>query len=208
MVELTPITDGHQLRQAFGCFASGVAAVCAVVDGSPVGLAASSFISVSVAPPIASVCVRHTSTTVQHTSTTWPVLRQRPRLGLSVLAEGQDAVCQRLANKNNKNGDRFAGTDWVSATTTVCSLKVRLCGSTARSTANSRPAITTSSGSMSMVSARTPKPLRSSFTVAASDALPSSDVPVGLERPTLRSQRVMRGEVPGSRCLHRWCRSQ
>jgi flavin reductase (DIM6/NTAB) family NADH-FMN oxidoreductase RutF len=106
MVELTPITDGHQLRQAFGCFPSGVAAVCAVVDGSPVGLAASSFTSVSVAPPIASVCV-------QHTSTTWPVLRQRPRLGLSVLAEGQDAVCQRLANKN---GDRFAGTDWVSAT--------------------------------------------------------------------------------------------
>jgi flavin reductase (DIM6/NTAB) family NADH-FMN oxidoreductase RutF len=198
MVELTPITDGHQLRQAFGCFPSGVAAVCAVVDGSPVGLAASSFTSVSVAPPIASVCV-------QHTSTTWPVLRQRPRLGLSVLAEGQDAVCQRLANKN---GDRFAGTDWVSATTTVCSLKVRLCGSTARSTANSRPAITTSSCSMSMVSARTPKPLRSSFTVAASDALPSSDVPVGLERPTRRSQRVMRGEVPGSRCLHRWCRSQ
>lgn len=103
MPTIEPVTAGDQLRRAFGCFPSGVTAVCAEVDRVPVGLAASSFTSVSVDPPLASVCM-------QHTSTTWPTLRTRPRLGLSVLAEGQDAACARLAGKT---GDRFAGTDWT-----------------------------------------------------------------------------------------------
>jgi flavin reductase (DIM6/NTAB) family NADH-FMN oxidoreductase RutF len=60
---------------------------------------------VSVDPPLVSVCI-------QHTSTTWPQLRERPRLGLSVLAEGQDEICARLASRT---GDRFAGMDWVTS---------------------------------------------------------------------------------------------
>jgi flavin reductase (DIM6/NTAB) family NADH-FMN oxidoreductase RutF len=102
MNDLEPVTEVAQLRRAFGCFPSGVAAVCATLDGVPVGLAASSFTSVSVSPPLVSVCM-------QHSSRTWPVLRQLPRLGVSVLAEGQDEICDRLADKA---GDRFAGTGW------------------------------------------------------------------------------------------------
>ena len=102
MPGIEPVTAIEQLRRAFGCFPSGVAAVCAEVDGVPVGLAASSFTSVSVDPPLVSVCM-------QHTSTTWPVLRRSHKLGLSVLAEGHDDVCARLASRT---GDRFAGTDW------------------------------------------------------------------------------------------------
>jgi flavin reductase (DIM6/NTAB) family NADH-FMN oxidoreductase RutF len=79
-----------------------VAAVCAIVDGVPVGMAASSFTSVSVDPPLASVCV-------QNCSTTWPRLRERPRLGLSVLAEDHDEVCISLSRKH---GDRFTGVKW------------------------------------------------------------------------------------------------
>jgi flavin reductase (DIM6/NTAB) family NADH-FMN oxidoreductase RutF len=105
MFRIGPVTDGAQLRQAFGCFPSGVTAVCALVDGTPVGLAASSFTSVSLSPPLVSVCV-------QLTSTTWPVLRERPRLGLSVLAEDHDDACLRLASKER---DRFAGTEWVTS---------------------------------------------------------------------------------------------
>lgn len=93
---------GNQLRRAFGCFPSGVTAVCALVDGEPVGMAASSFTSVSVSPPLVSVCI-------QNISSTWPKLRRRPRLGLSVLAEGHDAACARLASKD---GDRFADVGW------------------------------------------------------------------------------------------------
>ncbi|CAM4345092.1 Flavin-dependent monooxygenase, reductase subunit HsaB [Mycobacterium basiliense] len=94
--------DGAALRRAFGCFPSGVIAVCAVVDGVPVGMAASSFTSVSVDPPLVSICV-------QNTSTTWPKLRDRPHLGISVLAEDHDEACISLSRKA---GDRFAGVFW------------------------------------------------------------------------------------------------
>ena len=87
----------------FGCYPSGVAAICAVVDGEPVGMAASSFTSVSVDPPLVSICV-------QNNSRTWPRLRDRPRLGLSVLAEGHTEACRTLSQKD---GDRFAGVPWT-----------------------------------------------------------------------------------------------
>jgi flavin reductase (DIM6/NTAB) family NADH-FMN oxidoreductase RutF len=102
MKRLQPITDERQLRRAFGMFPSGVAAVCARIDRVPVGMAASSFTSVSVDPPLVSVCI-------QNTSETWPLLRERPRLGLSVLAEHHDEAVMQLASKT---GDRFAGTEW------------------------------------------------------------------------------------------------
>ncbi|OXM67133.1 MULTISPECIES: flavin reductase family protein [Amycolatopsis] len=105
MTGIVPVATGDQLRQAFGCFPSGVAAVSALIDDRPVGLAVSSFTSVSLSPPLVSVCM-------QHTSTTWPILRQSPRLGLSVLSEDHRDTCMRLAGKAT---DRFAGTDWTAA---------------------------------------------------------------------------------------------
>lgn len=91
-----------QLRQVFGAFPSGVTAIAALVDGQPVGLAASSFTSVSLDPPLVSVCVAHTSTT-------WPRLGKAPHLGLSVLSDDQTDFCRRLAATT---GDRFAGVPW------------------------------------------------------------------------------------------------
>ncbi|MFC8454938.1 flavin reductase family protein [Kitasatospora sp. NPDC057223] len=105
MRDIEPVTAPEQLRRAFGCFPSGVTALCARRGGEPVGLAASSFTAVSMDPPLVSVCI-------QHSSTTWPRLREQPRLGLSVLAEGQEDICARLASKA---GNRFAGTDWYSS---------------------------------------------------------------------------------------------
>jgi flavin reductase (DIM6/NTAB) family NADH-FMN oxidoreductase RutF len=95
-------TDPVVLRQAFGCFPSGVTALCSLDSGTPVGMAASTFTPVSLEPPLVSVCV-------QDTSSTWPKLRKQSRLGLSVLAEGQGLVCRSLAGKD---GDRFADVDW------------------------------------------------------------------------------------------------
>src|SRR5918997_4998820 len=84
VVELDDLSaDPQELRRAYGCFPSGVTAICTLVDGAPDGMAASSFTSVSLDPPLVSVCV-------QNTSTTWPRLRHLPRLGVSVLAESQD----------------------------------------------------------------------------------------------------------------------
>jgi flavin reductase (DIM6/NTAB) family NADH-FMN oxidoreductase RutF len=91
-----------QLRHGFGAFASGVAVVAALIDGVPVGLAVSSFTSVSLDPPLASICAAHTSTT-------WPLLRRAPRVGLSILSAGQDSIGRQLAAKGT---DRFAGLSW------------------------------------------------------------------------------------------------
>lgn len=106
MMEIVPLADdATELRAAFACFPSGVAAICAIVDGVPVGMAASSFTSVSIDPPLVSVCV-------QNTSTTWPKLCDRSSLGLSVLSEGHAAACLALSSKL---GDRFAGVEWEAA---------------------------------------------------------------------------------------------
>jgi flavin reductase (DIM6/NTAB) family NADH-FMN oxidoreductase RutF len=91
-----------ELRRAFGCFPSGVVGLCALVDAVPVGMAASSFTSVSLDPALVSVCVAKTSTT-------WPQLRDRARIGVSVLAADHEDACRSLAAKE---GDRFAGLGW------------------------------------------------------------------------------------------------
>ncbi|MCI2421424.1 flavin reductase family protein [Saccharopolyspora sp. K220] len=91
--------DARLLRDAFGCFPSGVAAVCSLVDGEPTGMAVSSFTSVSLDPPLVSVCV-------DNESTTWRRLRAAGRIGVSVLSEAHEAVCRSLAART---GDRFAG---------------------------------------------------------------------------------------------------
>lgn len=93
--ELSPTS----LREAFGHFPSGVIAIAAEVDGVRVGLAASTFVPVSLDPPLVSFCV-------QNSSETWPKLKDLPSLGISVLGESHDVAARTLAAKT---GDRFAG---------------------------------------------------------------------------------------------------
>ncbi len=96
-----PTTDLDQdtLRRAYGTFPSGVVAIAAQIDGERVGLAASSFVSVSIDPPLVAFCI-------QNTSSTWPRLAAAPHLGISVLGEAHDVAVRTLAAKT---GDRFAG---------------------------------------------------------------------------------------------------
>lgn len=101
MNKLTPTS----LREAFGHFPSGVVAIAAEVAGVRVGLAASTFVPVSLEPPLVSFCV-------QNTSTTWPKLKDLPKLGISVLGESHDEAAKALAAKT---GDRFAGLETVSS---------------------------------------------------------------------------------------------
>jgi flavin reductase (DIM6/NTAB) family NADH-FMN oxidoreductase RutF len=96
------IFDSRTLRNAFGCFPSGVTAICAMIDGGPEGMAASSFVSVSLDPPLVLVCI-------QNSSATWRKLRTAPRIGVSVLGEEHDRACSQLAAKS---GDRFEGLEW------------------------------------------------------------------------------------------------
>lgn len=91
--------DPRALRNAFGTFPSGVVAVAGQIDGELVGIAASSFTSVSLDPPLVQVCVAKTSNT-------WPQLRAAGELGVSVLAEHHDTVCRQLAGPVER---RFEG---------------------------------------------------------------------------------------------------
>lgn len=100
--KLTP----SSLREAFGHFPSGVIAIAAEIGGSRVGLAASTFVPVSLDPPLVSFCV-------QNSSTTWPKLKIAPSLGISVLGEAHNEAVRTLAAKT---GDRFAGLETVSNT--------------------------------------------------------------------------------------------
>lgn len=95
--------DQTLLRQAFSCFPSGVTAFCGMVAGSPEGMAASSFTTVSLDPPLVSVCMANTSTT-------WPKLANLERFGLSVLAGQHGPIARALASKN---GDRFGQVSWT-----------------------------------------------------------------------------------------------
>lgn len=93
--ELTEAT----LREAFGHFPSGVVAIAAEKDGERIGLAASTFVPVSIDPPLVSFCV-------QNTSTTWPKFASVPNIGISVLGEAHNTAARVLAAKT---GDRFVG---------------------------------------------------------------------------------------------------
>ena len=106
---LTP----SSLREAFGHFPTGVVAIAAQVEGVREGLASSTFVPVSLEPPLVSFCV-------QNTSTTWPKLKGLPMLGISVLGEAHDEAVRTLAAKT---GDRFAGLETVSYTSGAVFIK-------------------------------------------------------------------------------------
>jgi flavin reductase (DIM6/NTAB) family NADH-FMN oxidoreductase RutF len=94
------VLDASVLRQAFGTFPSGVVGVCALVDGEPSGLAASTFVPVSLDPPLVAICV-------QTTSNTWPRLETAPSLGISVLGASHDQAARQLAARDAQT--RFDG---------------------------------------------------------------------------------------------------
>lgn len=102
MVQPGEVHPTLALRKAFSMFPTGVVAMCGMDGGYPVGMAVNSFSSVSLDPPLVSVCVARLSST-------WPRLNQLPRIGLSVLGADQEVLSRQLASRN---GDRFSGVDF------------------------------------------------------------------------------------------------
>jgi 3-hydroxy-9,10-secoandrosta-1,3,5(10)-triene-9,17-dione monooxygenase reductase component len=97
--------DAMRFRSVLGRFATGVVAVTAIdpATGQPTGLAANSFTSVSLNPPLVAFCVAHTSTT-------WPKIRAADRHCINILAEHQREICLQLATKG---ADKFLGLTWT-----------------------------------------------------------------------------------------------
>lgn len=89
------------MRHALAGFSTGLSVVAAEIDGQIVGMPANSLVSVSLDPPLVSL-------SFAHTSTTWPVLRQAKRWGISVLGVGQEQV---LSDLRRPAASRFVGVE-------------------------------------------------------------------------------------------------
>jgi flavin reductase (DIM6/NTAB) family NADH-FMN oxidoreductase RutF len=103
MALTTYSADSQQLRETFGHFPSGVAALAAELAGERQVLVASSFtVGVSMDPPLVMFAV-------QKSSSTWPVLSRAERIGISILGGDHANLCRQLASKDKAN--RFTGVE-------------------------------------------------------------------------------------------------
>lgn len=100
-------------RDVLAQWPSGVTIVTTLdADGSAHGMAASSFSSVSLDPPLVSVCV---ATRLR----SHDLIAASGRFGVSVLAKDQIEVARRFGGMAGDVGDRFSGESWTTAETGV-----------------------------------------------------------------------------------------
>ena len=98
-----PVIDGAQFRHVLGHFLTGVTIITAIDPDTnePVGLAASSFTSVSLDPPLVLFCAGKNSGT-------WPRIQAAGRYCVNILGDDQEVLSRQFAGK----GDKFAGVGW------------------------------------------------------------------------------------------------
>jgi 3-hydroxy-9,10-secoandrosta-1,3,5(10)-triene-9,17-dione monooxygenase reductase component len=94
--------DGEQFRAVLGHFATGVTVITAIDDGEPVGMAANSFTSVSLEPPLVLFCAAASSTT-------WPRIQRSGAFCVNILGADQEHVSRLFATRG---ADRFGSIDW------------------------------------------------------------------------------------------------
>ncbi|MFA4939429.1 flavin reductase family protein [Brevundimonas sp.] len=96
-------SDPRTLRDALGCFATGVTVVTTLDEaGQPVGLTANSFSSVSLDPPLILFCLARSSTNVER-------FRQAQHFAINVLHIGQQPTSGVFARSH---ADRFQDVAW------------------------------------------------------------------------------------------------
>ncbi len=96
-------SDPRTLRDALGCFATGVTVVtCRDSDGEPVGLTANSFTSVSLDPPLLLVCIAKGATSAD-------AMIGASHFAVNVLQTEQQPASIRFATRHE---DRFGPNDW------------------------------------------------------------------------------------------------
>jgi flavin reductase (DIM6/NTAB) family NADH-FMN oxidoreductase RutF len=92
--------DAAQFRQLLGRFATGVTVLTvATPDGRLLGMTANSLASVSLHPPLVSVCVEHSA--AMHDA-----ILQVPQFAINVLSSSQETLARRFADQHE---DRFDG---------------------------------------------------------------------------------------------------
>ena len=95
--------DLRTLRDALGCFATGVTVVtCLGEDEEPAGLTVNSFTSVSLDPPLLLVCLAKRAASA-------PLLIRASHFAVNVLQTGQKPASIRFSTRDE---DRFGATPW------------------------------------------------------------------------------------------------
>jgi steroid delta-isomerase-like uncharacterized protein len=97
-----PELDADLMKAFNRQFITGVTVVTTKEGETPKGLAANSYCSVSIEPPLVLVCV-------QKTSSTYPALFSSSYLGINILGTGQKDTVRVFASKAP---DKFAELDW------------------------------------------------------------------------------------------------
>ena len=100
--ETVLVPDDKLFRSVLGHFATGVTIITAMDGDDPVGMAANSFTSLSLDPPLILFCVAHSSST-------WPRIEQAGTFAVNILGEGHEELSQLFAMKG---ADRFSATPW------------------------------------------------------------------------------------------------
>jgi flavin reductase (DIM6/NTAB) family NADH-FMN oxidoreductase RutF len=94
-------SDARTLRDALGCFATGITIVTTLSSsGTPVGLTANSFTSVSLDPPLLLVCIAKASSSLS-------IIEAASHFAINVLHIGQQPASERFARRVE---GRFAAT--------------------------------------------------------------------------------------------------
>jgi flavin reductase (DIM6/NTAB) family NADH-FMN oxidoreductase RutF len=91
--------DPARFRQLLGRFATGVTVVTADdADGNPMGMTANTLVSVSLIPPLISLCI-------DHTADMYRTLGQATRFSVNILAAEQEALSRRFAEQDSRRFD-------------------------------------------------------------------------------------------------------
>jgi len=84
--------DSDTFRRLLSRFASGIAIITARDGERDVGMTVSAFCSVSLSPPLVLVCV-------DHGASMHDLLLRHPKMGINIMASGNEAHSQRFADK-------------------------------------------------------------------------------------------------------------
>lgn len=100
--EPVKVDPRRRFRDVLGHLPTGVVVVATNGPDGPVGMAVNSITSVSLDPPLISICIARTSST-------WPRIRSTGRFCISILADHHEQTSRRFAGADP---DRFSGATW------------------------------------------------------------------------------------------------
>jgi 3-hydroxy-9,10-secoandrosta-1,3,5(10)-triene-9,17-dione monooxygenase reductase component len=96
------VVDSGLYRQVMGQFLAGVTIITAAHEGGPVGMAVSSFTSLSMEPALVLFCP-------QKKSSTWSLVEAAGHYAVNILGAEHEQISRQMSSKAD---DKFAGIGW------------------------------------------------------------------------------------------------